>query len=327
MLLKLDYLTQYHGSTNRTNHKKFRWTWANLEVEVDHADPSAFKRVMQSNVGRNPGDFVYHDGTDFWADVDETNVFCGDLPGGIAVDRYHRRNKAAKTSNFHQGSQRSFSWNTFGTGLFDRMPAGHFYSLNTSLIKDYHPGTDVEWDDTAVIAERYQNYIRNNLAVLDGTVLCRIERPCFVKDPVKRGTRFVPVFTPHGGYGDPVLDFQKLFQLSLDPDFIRFSGWRWLIPAEELAEIDHRSSDPLARGARAAFVNLFRQRSWISEQYRITRGKSATKLAKLFGILKARGASLDEDHLDEITDVLLTLAEEGPVRSVLEAWQDRPIMV
>jgi hypothetical protein len=192
-----------------------------------------------------------------------------------------------------------------------------------SNLKNYRPGAKIEWDETEIIGSRYADYLRENTVNVDGVVMCRIERPCFTGRMER--WRAITVFTPFGGYGDPVLDYATLQQASLDPKYMRTTNWRWEISPQELDELDRNDVDPIARSARAVFLDLFRQKSWLSEQKSITKSKAARKFSRLHDVWKSHGPSLDEDHLDDVVEVLLTIAEEGRVRSILESWVDRPI--
>ncbi|MCZ7862600.1 hypothetical protein O9X98_14590 [Agrobacterium salinitolerans] len=70
---------------------------------------------------------------------------------------------------------------------------------------------------------------------------------------------------------------------------------------------------------------MFRRKSWLGEQKKITKSKAAKKVAFLHEIWQSRGASVDDGHLDEVVSILLSITEEGLVREILDAWGNRTI--
>jgi hypothetical protein len=57
----------------------------------------------------------------------------------------------------------------------------------------------------------------------------------------------------------------------------------------------------------------------------IRTAKAVKKVVALHEIWKSKGVSLDSGHLDEVASILLSIAEEGHVRDILNAWEDRVI--
>ncbi|MCS4089976.1 hypothetical protein [Rhizobium sp. BK176] len=320
MKFDAQFLTQYRGNTKQSAKVTDRFGWTAVEVEIEDRMADEFRPVLSKSAGGYSGT-VYHDGMNYWIEADSTNLshhgHVGSMGGFTA---YWPHKEIKDLHNFQGREQRRFFWNTFGIRFFDRPPAGHYYTLVPSNLKNYRPGTKVEWDETAFIGNRYAQYLGENTVNVDGVILCRIERPCFTGR-----WRAITVFTPFGGYGDPVLDYAALQKMSLDPKYMSTGNWKWEISSEELYELDRNDVDPIARSARAVFMDLFRQKSWLSQQETITKSKAAKKVSRLHDVWKSNGPSLDEDHLDDVVEVLLTIAEEGRVRSILESWVDRPI--
>jgi hypothetical protein len=320
MNLDVQFLTQYRGNTKQSEKVSDRFGWSTVEVDIEDRKCDEFQRVLLSG----SQEAVYHDGQSFWVEADSANRYHrGDVGSLGDFSGYWPFKDIKGLKNFQGREQRRFFWNTFGLRFFDRSPAGHYFTLDPDNLKNYRPGTKIDWDETPIIGDRYADYLRENTVNVDGVIMVRIERPCFTVH--KEGWRAVTIFTPFGGHGDPVLDYAALQQASCDQDYMRTTNWRWDISPAELEEMDRLVGDPIARSARAVFMDLFRQKSWLSEQETITKSKAARKVARLHEVWKSLGPSLDEGHLDDVVEVLLTIAEEGVVRSILESWMDRPI--
>jgi hypothetical protein len=322
---KAQFVTQFRGDTLMDGSVKHRITWATTEVEVEERSSQDMSPVLQ----RRRGFFdetAYHDGSHYWANADIVASINRGYVGYL--DHIHGREKPTRgLDNFCLECQRRTVWNGFGFNFFDRYPAGHAYSIWPQKLKTYRPGGDIEWDETQGIAERYARYIRENTACVDGTLFMRIERPCIIV--AEYGWQNSQVFTPFGGHGDAVIDFSEAYASSLDQvarqELVRQTGWEWLIGPEEVDQLDQSGIDPYSRSVRAMFMDLFRTKSWLSNQEKITRSKAAKKLHVLHELWKARGTSYDERHLDEVVDILLTITEPGAERALLDAWIDRPI--
>ena len=303
-----------------------RFGWATIDVELDHYSATDFRPILRRTGGDLLEDHVYHDGSGFWVEVDSTNLSRrGDVGSLGSFGKYWWGSNVEGLENFQPREQQRFFWNAFGICFFDRLPAGHFYTLWPSKTKNYRPGRAVDWDETALVGRKYADYMRQNLCVVDDIVLCRIERPCFT--PKLEAWRDIEVFTPLGGFGDPVVDFAALERATYDPAFMRASRWQWMITEAEIGEIDNRGTDPIARSVRAVFMDLFRQKSWLGGQEKITKAKAAKKFAVLHEIWKSMGVSVEDSHLDQVAGLLLEIAEPGHVRDILGNWEDRTISI
>ncbi|MCV9964255.1 hypothetical protein OIU34_20425 [Pararhizobium sp. BT-229] len=324
MNFKAQFLTQYRGDTKQAVKVTDRFGWATIEVEIEPYSAQDFRPVLR-RVGRSGfADHVYHDGSSFWAEVDSVNLSRrGDVGSLGSFGKYWWGSNVEGLKNFQPREQQRFFWNAFGICFFDRLPVRHFYTLWPSKVKNYRPGKVVMWDETALIGKKYADYLHQNLCVVDDIVLCRIERPCFTAK--RESWRDIEVFTPYGGFGDPVLDFAALERDTYDPAFMRSSHWQWMISEGEIAEIDDRGTDPIARTVRAVYMDLFRQKSWLGEQKKITKAKAAKKVAALHDIWKQKGSSVEDGHLERVTEILLGIAENGPVRDILDGWENRTI--
>jgi hypothetical protein len=318
--IKVHFLSQYRGDTKQTDQVHDRFGWAKTEVDLDQSTSAGLAPVLRKVGGF--GRPVLHDGVHFWVEIDSTNSsHRGDIG---SMETWSSFSSAKEpTKNYHLGDQQTFAWNAFGIKFFDRLPVGHFYTSVPGNMKYYRPGKTVEWDDTEHATRKVAQYLRDNVMIVDEVVMCRIERPCILEPKEKwRDNR---VFTPFGGYGDPVLDYAAAQRRCYEPNYMTRAGWKWEIPLEDLAALDSNASDPIARSVRAVFMNLFTQRSWLAEQTKTTKSKAMKTLKALHEVWKIKGPSLETDHLDDIAASMLTISDEGKVRTILEAWGDRPI--
>lgn len=321
MKFDAQFLTQYRGGTAQTATIIDRFAWATVEVEIeDHAARSFTPALRRRSVGLD--EFVYHDGGSYWANADHL-AGCHRGFVGYIDDDYARYKPLSGLTNFQISEQRRSAWNSFGFNFFEKYPVRHAFTIEPRNLKNYRPGGKIEWDETDLIARRYSSYLRENFVCMEGMILCRIERPCFV--PRKYRWQTVDVFTPVGGHGDPVLDFTSAYAASFDASAMAKAGWDWLITPSEIEDFDRNSINPWSRSVRAVFMDLVRNTSWISDQKAITRSKAAKKLLALHDIWRENGRSISEDQLDNVVDILLTIAEPGNVRNILDAWADRPI--
>jgi hypothetical protein len=298
-----------------------RFAWASIEVDIEEYRALNFTPILRT-CDEKSEDFVYHDGESYWVNADKLSCYHRGFVGYID-DWYWQGKKLHDLKNFQLSDQRRSTWNSFGFNFFDRYPVRHAFTIWPDNLKNYRPGGKVEWDETASIGNRYSSYLRENLVCVEGMVLCRIERPCFADREYR--WQDIRVFTPIGGHGDALLDFSSAYRASFEQAAMEKAGWQWLITPAELMELDKTSIDPRSRSVRAVFMDLFRNTSWISDQKTITRAKAAKQLLALHDTWKVFGSSTDESHLDDVADILLTIAEPGHVRDILAAWADRPI--
>lgn len=322
MKISIQFLTHFFGNTKQDFHSRERFNWASTEVELEEVPKGALELVLNDGWAIDSVPFgnevcLYND--HYWVVVEATNEVCrGDL--GSYGSIWYGNTKTKGVKNFTEERQRQFAWNAFAFKFLDRTPAGFAYSSNPDTLKNYRPGTDIEWDETPVIGERVRRYYEQNLIVVDGLVYCRIETPCYVTEG--------RIFTPYGGFGDPIIDFERASPSS-DRLRARFDpGWRDRgASAIFFNPIPDRDEDPLARQTRALFFDTFSQKPWFRTKGVSLSGKRGTAFQKLKTLFFARYETLDEDVLDEAAELMLVLASNGEQKQLIEAWIDRPIGV
>jgi hypothetical protein len=319
--INAQFLTQYRGGTEKDAKVIDRFAWATVEVDIYEYSARTFTPVFRPNSGK-PEECVFHDGTSYWADADEIASRHRGYVGYID-DCYWQGKKLPGLKNFQSAEQRRSSWNSFGFNFFERYPVRHAFTIWPDNLKNYRPGGRVEWDETYIIGNRYSTYLHDNFACVEGRILCRIERPCFA--PRQYKWEDIRIFTPLGGHGDAVIDFVPAYAASFDKAETAKAGWEWLISPSELEDLDRSSVDPRSRSVRALFMDLFRNTSWISGQKTITRSKAAKKLLALHDVWKSQGSSIEPGHLDDVAEILQTIAEPATAGNILDSWGNRPI--
>lgn len=308
-------------------------------TDIPEGDPRHLKLVLDDGIpadrrpsrrGEGLGQaFMY--GGDFWALPEAIND-CFRRP--FNDETYHADVGQKGLKNFAPPQQARFAFEAFGLTMLERTPDGFCFNSSQYDLKSYKMTVNrkghIFWDDTDRIEQRVARYFQQNAMVVDGTVFCRIERPCFditaVRD--RSGARLPPrrIFTPHGGYGDKVMDFQKA---SIVADDYRHRV-SWSTERERVGEIvfdlpEDDTQDHLARRMRAVFMTLFRYGSWINSQEDNTRAKHSKKLSALYDIWLSKKHALDEDTLDDMAELILPMTDEGNIRNAVTAWIDRPV--
>lgn len=312
MKISIQFLTHFFGNTKQDENSRDRFNWASAEVELEVVARGEMKSALND---RHVEVFAYD--SDYWVVIEETNELCRGTAGSL--DKFWYGNTRTKgVKNFTKETQREFAWNAFAFKFLERIPAGFAYSSNAETLKNYRPGDDIEWDETPAIEERVRRYYEQHLVVMDDLVYCRIEAPRYVREG--------RVFTPFGGFGDPMIDFEKAVPNTnrlrdrFDPSWrLRGSSNVFFSP------IPDREDDHLARRTRALFFDVFSQKAWFRTKGVTLSGKRGTAFQKLKNLWFARYESIDDDVLDEAAELMLVLASSDDQRKLIEAWIDRPI--
>ncbi|MCS4089414.1 hypothetical protein [Rhizobium sp. BK176] len=333
MKIDIQFLTLFHGNTKQDYHTKERYVWASTEVELEEVPARLMEVVLRDALASDMGvsdDKVYAYDGHYWALVETTNESTRGLKGSFGW--VHGGNATKGLKNFDRDHQRQFSWHAFGFRFFSRQPCGHAFATQGSSMRNYRPGDNIQWDDTPEIEARVRRYCEENIIVCEKLAYCRIDTPCYAigsRDATgKRNSPSGRVFTPYGGFGDPVIDFAKAEITTERWRDIRDKKWRdrgssalFFNPIE-----DYPDHDPLFRRTRALFFDLFNQNGWQRSQRLVQKAKRAEAFSVLKKLWLERYQSIDEDLLDEASEFMLLLADEGSeARACIEAWVDRPM--
>jgi hypothetical protein len=214
--------------------------------------------------------------------------------------------------------------NSFGFGVFERLPSQSIYTITVGNIVSYRPGSTVEWDDTPAIERRVKSYCEKNLIGVDGFVFARIEAPCFVEGENYEWQK--RIYTPFGGFGDPVGKLENFYRTSEELRELRDPEWRKRGSSEVSFEpIRDVADDFRFRNARAVFTSIFEMHPWLDDQPTFKRRKVKSELEQLHQLFIKNFDEIDESVLDEAVDIILPIAEDTDVKAILEDWLDRPI--
>lgn len=333
MKIDLQFLTLFHGNARQDYQTRERYVWASTEVELEDVPARLLEVVLRDGLASDmkvSDDKVYAYDGHYWALVETTNESTRGLKRSFG---WVYGGPAAKgLKNFDRDHQRQFSWHAFGFRFFSRQPCSYAFATEGSAMKNYRPGDDIQWDDTPEIEARVRRYCEENIIISDKLAYCRIDTPCYViggSDAM--GRRNAPngrVFTPYGGFGDPVIDFSKATITTGRWRDLRDPNWRergssalYFNPIE-----DYPDHDPLFRRTRAMFFDLFSQNGWQRNQRPVQKAKRAQAFSALKTLWLDRYQSVDDALLDEASDLMLVLADEGSVeRAAIEAWIARPM--
>jgi hypothetical protein len=314
MKISIQFLTHFFGNTKQDTSSRERFNWASADVDLQVVSSGATELVLSD--GRF--EVFAYDG-DYWVMIEETNEICRDNRGSYGSSWYGET-KTKGVKNFIKEAQRQFAWNAFAFKFLERIPAGFAYTSNPETLKNYRPGDDIEWDETPVIVERVRRYYEQNLVIMDDIVYCRIEPPRYVREG--------RIFTPFGGFGDPVIDFAKAVPKT---DLIRDwfdRGWRARGDSKLFFNpIPEREDDALARRTRALFYDVFSQKAWFRTNGATLSGRRGAAFQKLKDLWLARYESINDDVLDEASELMFVLASGDDQRKMIEEWIDRPIGV
>lgn len=329
MKIKTEFLTHYKGDTNRDATVKERLAWASTDIELRPYAMDALAVVLQDNPLYETtahGDRVFALAGHYYADVETLNASSRKYTGCYGDYLVNDRETKGRP-NFLRDAQRQFCWNAFGFAFLRRPAAGYAYGMEPGKIKQYRPGGDIEWDDTAEIGKLVREYCQRNMIFADDHVLCRIEAPLFF-DEKETYPRHNRVYTPYGGYGDPVG--------GLGPHYYDTDGLRTLRDPKGKAEgtsavrfdpLDEHEPDFAFRDMRAVFLGIFCQVPWLDQQPRFTRSKARAKVGMLHELFRASYPTIDDDVLDRAADIIRTITEVEDVTAILDAWANRPISI
>nr|WP_250807350.1 hypothetical protein [Neorhizobium tomejilense] len=324
---------------------RHRVAWARGHVDVPDGDQRRMQLVLDDGVTHYSGSLgdcykvplgvAYLYEGHYWTIAEATNDHRRPLGGSFQEYGVVEGEGQKDLRNFSQLQQRRFAFDAFGLSMLERTPDGHCFNTHANDARGYKATINrkgaVVWDDTLKIEESVADYLRSNMMVVDRTVYCRIEKPCF--DTTARrtqwGARRPPrrIFTPYGGHGDMVMDFEKA--AITGEEYRRRVGWsterdRAREIVFDMPEGDRR--DPLARRMRAVFTELFRYDGWLDAQETQTRARNVKRLDKLYGLWLSNRKTMEDDAMDDFADTILPMTEPGYVRDAVEAWLDRPIM-
>jgi hypothetical protein len=326
MNIEVQFLTHYSGNTEKDFREKERIAWASTSVEIEAMAAQHFETVLQDNIelkhehGKAHKIHSYNDA--YWVAVEATNAWRRGCVGSLGrVDNVSKPPRGL--ANFRIEQQRQFTLNAFGFGLFHKIPSGPIYTMDMGALKAYRPGDKIAWDDTPAIEAKARKYYEKNLLVVDDTVYCRIEPPCYAE--FNNGTQY-RVYTPYGGHGDPVTDFEKAYAVALDIKNERGPKYASsIVPEVFFHPIGEQEPDHIRRKTKAIFADLFHARSWFDAQDGFKRGKASKVLPSLQALWIANWEDPDDAVLDAAAENMLPLAQPGHIRSALEEWLDRPI--
>lgn len=333
MKVDLQFLTLFHGNTRQDYQAKERYVWASTEVDLEEVPANLMKVVLQDGLVTDmkvADNKVYAYDGHYWALVETTNESTRGLKGAFGWVSGGAKPKGLK--NLDRDRQRQFSWHAFGFKFFSRQPCGYAFATQGSAMRNYRPGDNIQWDDTPEIEERFRRYCEENVIVSEKLAYCRIETPCYViggRDASgKPNSPNGRVFTPYGGFGDPVADLSKAAITTERWRDLRDKKWRdrgssalFFEPIE-----DYPDHDPLFRRTRALFFDLFNQNGWPKNQRQVQKTKRAEAFSTLKTLWLGRYRNVDDDLLDEAADLMLVLADEGSAAcAAIEAWIDRPM--
>lgn len=332
MRVKVPFLAHYHGNTRQRPASKENVAWAETEVDLPVIRRRDMELVFVDGEGdrvRLDQDRAYAFDGFYWATPE---ACCAESHWGLHDWRGDWRRKKSGLRNFDADRMQDFAVRAFEFRFFDRLPSSVVYSRTTSNYTAYRPGNEIEWDDTPIIEGRVRDYYLRNMVVAEDTVYCRIEPPVLgeAKPPYgKRPAWHRRIFTPLGGQGDPVIDFEAAYAKALtiasvpesqsaDPDRQPF-----------FKPIDGYPVDNAKRTVQALFGALFGMHPWLKRHPWSKKSAKDEFLASLEGLRKlwlASYSNLTDETADAAAEAMLALADaHEDVRTILEAWLDRPI--
>ncbi|MCZ7861020.1 hypothetical protein O9X98_06340 [Agrobacterium salinitolerans] len=134
------------------------------------------------------------------------------------------------------------------------------------------------------------------------------------------------MFTPFGGMGDPLIDFDKAYSDALavaNPSELAKAKKKDRLPFfSPIADYDH---DLDRRAVRAHFLNLFGQTPWLT--IRAKEPRTSEAFDTLHALWQSNCLSLTDAVLDEAAEIMHDIAKAGEIRNVCQRWLDRPVVV
>lgn len=335
MLIKATYLNHYCGTSVSSPDKiKDRACWAEVEVDVAMVPKWQLQQVLFDDDG-------------YRAAFDANKAFSYDghywVVFEAASEVYHQKETEKYTAHCDFGTEKSdfrnysamtrkaFAWATFEYSMFPRVPGRGVYATQPENYRKYKP-VDVEWDDRAVIERKARRFYESNLLIGDDTVYCRIEAPVLPQMPARERWGYARdhkrrVFTPYGGHGDPIMNFDAghAHMLAVGERPARSFGQQSPAPSF-FAPIPGYRTDNAFRHARAIVSDMFTRHPDNPPPAKKGASRHAKRLQDLFDLWNRHFGAIDEVVLDEAIEIMLDLDPKGVHRQVLEDWLDRPVV-
>lgn len=329
MLVKVQFLNHYEGKTEKQPRNMERIAWAETEVDIDCILAGDLELVFLEGRGdRETLDFdrVYAFDDKYWAVAEAANN-----THAHRMRRPHLPLERCKPgphglTNFDQEGQRGFSWRAFEYRLMPRQPKKGFRIAEPFNFRNYRPFGRSVWDDFEAIEQRANAYYRDNLLIAGDTVYCRIEPPCLA-DPViykimnlRHEQR---IFTPYGGFGDPIVDYRKAYAAACavdSPEELRHARKE---RPPFFKPIDDYQHDPIRRGVRALFMNIFGLQPWLTPTAK--NPKAAEAIDALYALWQRSLPYVSDDALDEAAEIMMGVSKDKAMTSLFEQWLDRPV--
>lgn len=325
MLVSLDFLTHYHGNSKTDKKIKERITWATTEIDIPVISHDDLHPVFQYGEPAKGIDlqraFEFDGG--YWV-----------VAEAVARRGYMRhediRAKDTGLRNFTRDITRKLSWDTFEFTFLTRAPGAGVDSVGFDNIRQYKPADEIKWDDTESIADRTAHFWKRRLLIAGGLVHCKIDPPVLMDASWFHGLE--PVFTPYGGFGAPLLDYE-IAEADLE-NLIKTGYWNYVRHTCSFTPISAAEIDTLQRTIRAIYLNTFRRNTILLDKSEL-RKKKASKdiLRKLEELWTRTRTAINTDVLDEAVDYLLAISPRDSqagtrshsVTTLLRSWQEREI--
>lgn len=331
MLIEIQFLNHYEGKTKNQPRNMERMAWADTEVDIDCIPAGELELVFLEGRGdRETLDFdrVYAFDGKYWAVAEAANNThfhrmrhtylpserCNPGPNGL--------------TNFGQEGQRSFSWRAFEYRLMPRQPKKGFRVAEPFNFRTYRPYGPSVWDDIETIEPRANAYYRDNLLIAGDTVYCRIEPPCLAEPlifEIMNHRHEQRIFTPYGGFGDPIVDYEKTYAAAFavnSPEELRHAQKERLPFFNPIEDYPH---DPIRRGVRAFFLDIFGLKPWLVPAAK--NPKAAEAIDALYALWQRSMPYLTDEALDEAAEIMMVVAKDDAMRTLLEQWLDRPVVL
>ncbi|MCS4089322.1 hypothetical protein [Rhizobium sp. BK176] len=329
MLIKVQFLNHYEGKTKNQPRNMERMAWADTEVDIDCIPAGELELVFLEGRGdRETLDFdrAYAFDGKYWAVAEAANNTHFHSMRHTYLPSERCKPVANGLTNFGQEGQRSFSWRAFEYKLMPRQPKKGFRVAEPFNFRNYRPFGRSTWDDIETIEPRANAYYRDNLLIAGDTVYCRIEPPCLAEPLMfefMNDRHEQRIFTPYGGFGDPIVDFETTYAAACavdSPGELRHARKErppFFNPIE-----DHQH-DPVRRGVRALFLRVFGLRPWLAPAAK--NPKAAAAVDALYTLWQKSMPYLSDEALDEAAEIMMGVAKDDAMRALLEKWLDRPV--
>jgi hypothetical protein len=328
MLLNIQFLTHYHGGTPNLPRPRELMAWAETEVDIGHVPERDMELTFlegRGNRGLYDLDRAFSCEGKYWAVVEATNTTDFHWMNREYMHP-HRKPGPNGLRNFGTEAQREFSWRAFEYRMMPRQPSKGFRAVNPYNFRSFRP-LNVEWSDLDVIKARVNAYYAENLLIAGDTVYCRIDPPC-VGDHIPAYENLIArrerrLFTPYGGFGDLIVDFEKAYEAAYSVDSPTELKHARKERAPFFNPIPGYESDPIARGVRALFLSVFGLNTWLVPSAKFPQNEKA--LEALRSLWQSSLPYLSEAILDEAAEIMLSVAKASDHQAICERWLDRPV--